>query len=96
MTTMAEIPVSLGRSAFARVAGLAIGIVALKPDAAAPAARLSISDTATGDTQDVTVSAGDRLTVWARTVHITGIVYSEHAHVNFTVARNWPEPEETE
>ncbi|MCW2504853.1 MAG: hypothetical protein JWO79_3137 [Actinomycetia bacterium] len=93
---MAEIPVSLGRSAFARVAGLAIGIVALKPDAAAPAARLSISDTETGETQDVTVRPGDRLTVWARTVHIAGIIYGEHAHVDFTVAGTRPGPEETE
>jgi hypothetical protein len=82
---MVEHAVSLSRSALARVAGLAIGIVALKPDAAAPVARLSITDITTGDAQRVAVRPGDSIIVGRRTVHITGIVYSDDAHVDFTV-----------
>jgi hypothetical protein len=83
---MADSPVSLSRSALARVAGLAIGIVALKPDAAAPAARLVITDTTTGGSVRATVSPGDHLTVGIRTMHVTGIVCGDDGHVDLTVS----------
>jgi hypothetical protein len=82
---MAESRVCLSRSALARVAGLAIGIVTIQPGDAAPAARLCITDSTTGDRQNVTVRTGDNITVGICTVLITGIVNGDHAHVDFVV-----------
>lgn len=73
---MAATPVTVGRSALVRAAGLNVGILVMNPDPADPAARITMGPTG-GTREDnviADVRAGDRLTVAGRTVTVTDVI----------------------
>jgi hypothetical protein len=65
--------VTVERSALVRVAGLAVGIMRMNSDPADPAARLAVSDVASGEREVIEVRAGDQVPFAGRLLTVTGL-----------------------
>jgi hypothetical protein len=76
----------LGRRAQANIGDLSLGIVATSPDPADPAARMRITDRASGNFVTPVVRPGDRVSIGGHVVVFTEIVPgSRDGYVRFTV-----------
>lgn len=72
-----------------RVAGLSLGVLAIKPDAVDRAALLGIFDPDAGEPRTHQVRPGDEVPVAGRTVLVGDVVPGRDGYVDVTV--RWPE-----
>ena len=79
----------LGRDGQAHRWGLVIGIVAMSPDPADPAARLAVRVACTGAGLSETVRPGDVLHAGGKAIRIAAVVNAARGHVDLVV---WDDP----
>lgn len=79
----------LGRDGQAHRCGLVIGIVAMSPDPADPAARLAVRVAGTGAGLSETVHPGDVLHAGGKVIRIVAVVNAAKGHVDLAV---WDDP----
>ena len=79
----------LGRDGQAHRCGLVIGIVAMSPDPADPAARLAVRVASTGTGLSETVRPGDVLHAGGKAIRIAAVVNAARGHVDLVV---WDDP----
>lgn len=72
-----------------RVAGISMGVLAIKPDADDPAALLGVFHPDTGKPRTHQVRPGDELPVAGRTLLVGDVVPGRDGYVEVTV--RWPE-----
>ena len=79
----------LGRDGQVHRWGLVIGIVAMSPDPADPAARLAVRVAGTGAGLSETVRPGDVLHAGGKAIRIAAVVNAARGHVDLAV---WDDP----
>ncbi len=79
----------LGRDGQVHRCGLVIGIVAMSPDPADPAARLAVRVAGTGAGLSETVRPGDVLHAGGKAIRIAAVVNAARGHVDLAV---WDDP----
>jgi hypothetical protein len=79
----------LGRDGQVHRFGLVIGIVAMSPDPADPAARLAVRVAGTGAGLSETVRPGDVLHAGGKAIRIAAVANAVRGHVDLVV---WDEP----
>jgi hypothetical protein len=72
-----------------RIAGISLGVLAIKPEGDDPAAVLGVFDPDAGRPGPHLVRPGDELVVAGRTILVRDVASGPHGHVDVTV--RWPE-----
>jgi hypothetical protein len=87
---VSEQTVVLGPSMQTRMAGLNVGLMAIKPDELDPEAVIGLSNPETGSPEQHRVRPGDRFEVAGRRFHVTGIDPAGRGHVELAVSWDGP------